>query len=164
MGTVTYPAAVGLQDFMGRFLLIVLFQVALGAGGSTFMLEQVACLGRVGIMATGAFSRPDGRVDLPLGQAHFLLAVAGIAEIIARFLQEQRGDLAMPKMTVLAFFLLDDRVDGLHAEILTGELRMAVQTFFSLKFPLGKCRVHRRQKDDAGQEHKQSDEKRPLVQ
>jgi hypothetical protein len=148
---------------MDRFFLIVLFLVTLGAESGSFMLEQAACLGRVRVMAIGAFAPPNGRVDLPLGHAHFLFAVADIAEIVAGFLQEQGGDLSMTKVTVLAFFLLDDRVNGLHAEIFIGELLVAFQTFLPLEFPLGKCRVHRRQKDGAGQKNQQSDEQHPPV-
>jgi len=44
--------------------------------------------------------------------------MAGVADFIPLFLQEELRNHAMPKMTVLAFLLLDHGVDILHPHVL----------------------------------------------
>lgn len=137
VGEVTCFAAIGLQDFMRYFLLVVLLLVALGADSRAFLLKQMGYRGRMGIMTIRAFPCPHSRVHFSLVQSHFFYGMARVAKIILGFLQEQLGNLAVPEMAVLAFFLFHHLVHIFHAEILVGKFFMAIQTLLLFKFPLG---------------------------
>ena len=79
------------------------------------------------VMASGAFRSLEGRMNGLLVKTDLLFGVAGIANLVALFLQDQLSHQAMPHMAVFALLLLDRRMNVLHPHVLVGELLMAVE-------------------------------------
>jgi hypothetical protein len=86
------------------------------------------------VVALNAFFFLQGRMHIGLVQPDLLFAVAWIANFISLFLQEHLGDQTMPKVALLTFFLLDDRVDILHPHVLIRKLFVAIEAILAGKF------------------------------
>jgi hypothetical protein len=107
--------------------------MALITGLFPFRLQQMTCLGGMGIMAGRASPSLQSGMNIRLVQTYLLFGMAGITDLIPLFFQQKLWDQAMPEMAVFTFFLFDDKMDILHPQILIGELFMTVQTFFLRK-------------------------------
>jgi hypothetical protein len=119
-----------------HFLLIIFLLMALIASLLPFRLQQMACLGGMGIMAGRASASLQGGMNVGLVQTYLLFGVAGITDLIPLFFQQKLWDQAMPEVAVLTFFLFDNRMNILHSQILFGEFLMAIQTILLHKpFP-----------------------------
>ena len=57
-------------------------------------------------------------MDTRLIQSDLLFTMAGIADFISLFFQDELGDQAMPEMTFFTFVFLDNFVDIFHPQIL----------------------------------------------
>jgi hypothetical protein len=86
------------------------------------------CLGCMGIMAASAFPPLQGCMDVRPVHSDLFLSMARVAELIAYLLQEKLGNDTVSKVTVLAFFLLDSRMDVFHLGVLFREFLVAVST------------------------------------
>ena len=85
-------------------------------------------------MAERALTVFQGRVNMGLVRSDLFLAMAGIADLIPDLFENELGDDAVAKMTVLALPFLDDRMHILHGKIFFRKFSMAVKAILLLKF------------------------------
>jgi hypothetical protein len=136
MGKVADLTALPLHSPVSHLLFIIFFLMALITGLFPFRLQQMTCLGGMGIMAGCTLTSFQGGMNIGLVQTYLLSGMAGITDLISFFFQQELWKQAMPEVAVLTFFLFDDQMDILHPQILIGELFVAVQTLFLHKpFP-----------------------------
>ena len=114
VGEVARLASARGQDFVDGFLLVAFLLVALVAKLGTFRLQEVTRLGGVRVMARGAFPARQCGVNIGLVHPDFLLAVAGVADLVALFLEDQPRNDPVADMALLAFFLLGHGVHIFH--------------------------------------------------
>jgi len=131
MGEMTGVAGLFLQDLMNYFLFVVLLVVALVTGLLACRHEEVACLGCVRVVAVGAFSFFQCRMDYRFFKSQGLSFMAGIADLIPRLFEQKLGNDAVPQMAFLAFSLFDYRMDIFHCEVGVGKLRVTVETLLA---------------------------------
>jgi len=67
-------------------------------------------------------------VDMGFFQAEILFAVAGVADIVADFLENELGDDPVAEVATFAFFFFRHRMDILHRKIFLLEFGMAIKT------------------------------------
>ncbi len=101
------------------------------------------------IVAGRAFSAIQRRMKVLFGNPDLFLRVAIEAQVVAVLFQDEFGHDAMPQMAILALFLLDDRMNILHAEVFFSELRVAVETILAREFFPRRRTGARRQQDTA---------------
>ena len=136
MGKVADLAALPLHSPVTHLLFIIFLLMALITGLFPFSLQQMTCLGGMGIMAGRASSSLQSSMNIGLVQTYLLFGMAGITDLIPIFFQQELWNQAMPEVAVFTFFLFDDKMDILHPQILIGELFVAIQTLFLRKpFP-----------------------------
>jgi hypothetical protein len=131
-----HPAPLLLQDGVDHLLLICLFLVARVARFGAFRFQEMASLGAVRVMARGAFSSFQDRVDLGLVQPDLLPGMAGVAQFVPVLFQEEFGNDPVPEVAIFTLPFLHARVQGLEGEILLGKLLVAVEAPFPLELPL----------------------------
>ena len=81
-------------------------------------------------------------VDMGLGQAELLLAVAGVADPVADFLEYELGDDPVAEVTTFTFLFFRHRMDMFHRKIFLLEFGMAGKAFLlreRLSFELGRA-------------------------
>jgi hypothetical protein len=146
VGQMAGRAAFSFTDLMDHLLFIILLFMTLITSLVPFRLQQVAELGSVRIMALSAFPSPQGRMHAGLIRAYFIFAVAGVADLVAFFLQEKLGNQTMPEVAFFAFPLFDDRMHIFHRQIFLCKFLVAVEAFFARKprFPSGCPRASQR--------------------
>lgn len=127
------------QYLMHHLPLIKLLFVAAIAGPVPFGLQHALDLRPVRIMALAALARLKRGVNIGLVKADLVLCVAVHTELAAILFQQELRYPAVAEMTLLAFFLPDNRVQVFHREIFVSEFGVAVGAFFGCKF-LG-CRT-----------------------
>jgi hypothetical protein len=135
VGTVCEVAgrATFLPHLMNDLLFKIPFFVTLKTGCVPFRLQQVVELGSVRIMALSAFPSPQGRMHIRFVHPDLFFAVAGIADFIPFFFQDQFGYETVPEMAVLAFLLFDGGMDVFHPHILLSKFLMAVEAPLAYK-------------------------------
>ena len=116
---------------MNHFLFVVLLVVALVTVLLAFRFEEVACLGCVGIVATGASSFFQCCMHYRFFKSQGLSFMAGIADLIPRLFEEKLGNDAVTQMAFLAFSLFDHRMDIFHCEVGVGKLTVTVETLLA---------------------------------
>ena len=124
-----------IPNFVGHFLFIILFLMTLITSLVAFCLHQVARLRGMGIMAESAIPFVQNSMDMRFIQPYLFFAMAGIADLIPLFLQEEFWNHPMPEVTVLAFLLFDNGVDTLHSEVLIRKFLVAVEAILPRKPP-----------------------------
>jgi len=122
------PATLLAQDLMDDLLFELLPGVTLVAEFASLLVEQLACLRSVGVMALRASPPLQHGMDIGLVHPDSLRGVALKADLIAFFFQKKLGNDPVPQMASFAFFLLDYRVYILHREVLIRKLLVAVET------------------------------------
>jgi hypothetical protein len=133
MGKVANLTALSLHSPVTHLLFIIFLLMALITALLPFRLEQIRCLGGMGIMAGRTFASLQGGMNTGLVQTYLLFGMARITDLILFFFQQKLWDQSMPKVAVFTFFLFDDKMDILHPQILIGELFVAIQTLFLRK-------------------------------
>jgi hypothetical protein len=128
-----------LPNFMGYLLLIIFPFVTLKASFVSLCFQQPIVLGGMRIMALNASSSLQGGVDIRFIHPYLIFTVAGIADVISFFFQNQLGHDAVPKMAVLALLVFDRSMNILHCHIFVGKLFVAVEAISAYKF-LSCCR------------------------
>ena len=131
IGTVrnmAYHASARLKGFVHHFLFERLLRMALIAEVCPFGLEQVICLGCMGIVAERALPVFQRSMDMGLGQAELLFAVAGVTNLIADFLENELRDNTVTKVAAFAFLFLRHRMDIFHRQVFLLEFGMAGKT------------------------------------
>jgi hypothetical protein len=132
VGEVARLASACGYDFVDGFLLVALLFVALVAKFGTFRLQEVACLGGVRVMARGAFPPRQYGVNVGLVHPDFLLGVAGVADLVAVFLEDQPRNDPVANVALLAF-LSWSRHAHISSENIDRRIFMAVETLFFVK-------------------------------
>jgi hypothetical protein len=87
------------------------------------------------VMAGNALSSFERRMDVLLAQADLLFTVAGVTGFISVFFQNELRHQTVPKVTLLAFFFLDNLMNIFHPHVFVGKLLMAVEAIFLCKSP-----------------------------
>ena len=136
VGAVADPAPLLLEDGVDHLLLIRLFLVARVARLRAFRLQEMAPLGAVRVVARGAFSRFQDRVDVGLVQPDLLLGMAGVAQFVPVLFQQELGNDPVPEVAIFALPFLHAGVQGLEGEVFLGKLLVAVEAPFPLELPL----------------------------
>jgi hypothetical protein len=128
MGKVTDLTAISLYSPVTHLLFIIFLLMALITGLLPLSLQQMTCLGGMGIMAGCTSPSFQGSMNVGLVQTYFLFGMAGITDLIPLFFQQKLRNQAMAEVAVLAFFLFHNRMDILHRQVLIGELLVAIET------------------------------------
>jgi len=133
MGKVANLTALSLYRPVTHLLFIIFLLMALITALLSFRLQQISCLGGMGIMAGRTFASLQGGMNTGLVQTYLLFGMARITDLILFFFQQKLWDQSMPEVAVFTFFLFDDKMDILHPQILIGELFVAIQALFLRK-------------------------------
>jgi hypothetical protein len=130
VGGVALQAALVVDDRVDDFAAVFPFIVAGETDRIPLFRQEVRLIRGMRIVAGNAFPLAHSGMDVALIQLQVLDLVAGVAEVIALFLQNELCHHPMAKMALLALFLRHHLVDVLSGKILIGKIRVAVQTAF----------------------------------
>ena len=111
VGKMARQAVFGLQRFVDDFFIEVLFSVALKAKIIAGRDQQLAVIRGMRVVAADALPLLQSAVHDWLIHSELFCVVAVDAELVTLFLQDQFWYDAVPKVAVLAFFLLYHCVD-----------------------------------------------------
>ena len=113
MGEMTGRTAL-LPHFMSYLLFIILLLVTLKASFVPFGLQKVTELGSMGVMTLTAFPSLQSSMDIRFIHPYLILTVAGIADFVAFFLEDELRNQSVPEMAILAFLVFDGCMDCFH--------------------------------------------------
>jgi uncharacterized membrane protein YhaH (DUF805 family) len=126
-----------LSHFVSYLLFIILFFVTLIASVITLCFQKVTSLGRMGVMTLNAFPPLQGRMHAGFVHPYFIFTVAGIADFVTFFFQNQFWNKTMTQMAIFAFFLFNNTVNIFHPKIFVRKLFVTIEAIFLCKsFPL----------------------------
>jgi len=136
VGEVAAAAPFLLEYGMDDLPLERFFRMALVARLRAFRLEEMASIRSVRVVAGGAVSLPERRMDIWKGKTDRLLAVTDQAQIGPLFLQEDLRNDPVTQVAFLALSLLHQTVHGFPLEVFLREILVAIEAALLLESPL----------------------------
>jgi hypothetical protein len=118
---------------MGNLLFVILLLMTLIAGFIPFRFQQVTELGSVGIVALDALSSLERGMNARFIHPYLIFTMAGIADFISFFFQNQFRNETMAQMAIFALFLFNNTVGVFHPQIFFHKLFVTIEAIFLCK-------------------------------
>lgn len=154
---VTGAASLVLDDAVyllaGEGLPIVALEADIAAAG----VHHEGVVRGMRIVTGRALPLAHGAVDALLVQTQIFLAMAGEADLVPRFLQQQLGNDAVRQVAFLAFLLLDHRMNMLLGQKVFVKVLVTVDAALAAEGTLGRLGLSDGDSRREGDDHRRQD-------